>query len=300
MMEQYGLQGARLTLVREGDNSVFRVDVPSGERFALRVHTARRHTAAMLASELDWLDVLSRAHLPFPQPVRSTSGSWVAALPADSAAPALCTLLTWLEGQSLPEGQEFTANQAEHAGQLLALIHFQAEQFSAPPSFERPMFDAALFLAFGQHLCQNLGASVDASRLVRFDVQLKQLIYDLGLLSSVIGGFGLIHADAHPGNFLQQAAGLALVDFDRCGWGPFLLDLAHTDLALDAAGRAALIAGYTRSRPLPLGYERPLKALRVLAAVENLVFLSWRADEFPFVLESLPVIEQALEALVED
>lgn len=181
-----------------------------------------------------------------------------------------------------------------------ALLHLQAEQFSAPPPFERPEFDAALFPASGQYLCQNLGASVDASRLVRFDVQLRQLIDDLGLLNRVIGGFGLIHADAHSGNFLQQATGLALVDFDRCGWGPFLLDLAHVDLALDAPGRGALIAGYTRSRPLPLGYERPLKALRVLAAVENLAFLSGRADELPFVPNSLPIIEQALRAIGEE
>lgn len=282
MLDQYGLSDARLTPVRDGDNNVFRADLPSGECFALRVHTAQRHTAAMLASELDWLDVLGRAQLPVPSPVRCTSGSWVATLPSDSAAPVLCTLLTWLEGRSLPEGQKLTENQAEHVGGLLAQLHLQAELFSAPPDFD-----------------QRLSISVDASRLTRLEASLRRLVHDLGPLSSVTGGFGLIHADAHPGNFLQQTGGLALVDFDRCGWGPFLLDLAHADLALDAPGRAALIAGYTRFRPLPLGYERPLKTLRVLAAVENLVFLSRRADELPFVLESLPVIEQALSTMAE-
>jgi len=299
MLDQYGLSDARLTPVRDGDNNVFRADLPSGECFALRVHTAQRHTAAMLASELDWLDVLGRAQLPVPSPVRCTSGSWVATLPSDSAAPVLCTLLTWLEGRSLPEGQKLTENQAEHVGGLLAQLHLQAELFSAPPDFDRPAYDAPLFLTVGSLLQQRLSISVNASRLTRLEASLRRLVHDLGPLSSVTGGFGLIHADAHPGNFLQQTGGLALVDFDRCGWGPFLLDLAHADLALDAPGRAALIAGYTRFRPLPLGYERPLKTLRVLAAVENLAFLSRRADELPFVLESLPVIDQALSTMVE-
>lgn len=299
MLDQYGLAEARLTLVREGDNSVFRVDLPSRACCALRVHTAGRHTAATLASELDWLDVLSRSQLPVPSPVRLLSGAWIATLPSDSADPVLCTLLSWLEGAPLPEGQEFTEDQADHAGRLLARLHLQAEQFSAPPHFERPAYDAAHFQASGQLLQQRLGTLVDASRLARLDAQLRRLLHDLGPLSRVTGGFGLIHADAHPGNFLQPARGLALVDFDRCGWGPFLLDLAHADLALDAPGRAALIAGYTGVRPLPSGYERPLKALRVLAAVENLAFLARRAEELPFILESLPVIEQALSVLVE-
>jgi len=165
---------------------------------------------------------------------------------------------------------------------------------------ERPAHDATFFEASGQLLQQRLTTSVDASRLARLETLRRGLLHNLGPLNSIMGGFGLIHANAHPGNFLQQANSLARVDFGRCGWGPFLLDLAHADLALDTPGRAALIAGYTGTRFLPLEYERPLKALRVLAAMENLAFLSRRADELPVVLESLPVIEQALSALVEE
>lgn len=295
LLEQYGLHQARVTLLREGDNSVYRVDLPSDGRYALRLHTARQHSAAALVSELDWLDVLARtAHLPVPQPVRSTSASWVVTFTTPSAPPLLCSLLTWLDGDALPEGQEFTLEQAAQAGQVLAQLHVQAEQFQVPAVFERPHYDAPFFLSEAQHLRQNLATLVDDQRLERFNILLMQMIRDLGPLKDIPGGFGLIHADAHPGNFLQQEEGLALIDFDRCGWGPFLLDLANADLALDPPGRAALTAGYTRFRSLPAGYEQPLKALRVLAAVENLAFLSQRAHELPFVLEALPVVEDAL------
>ncbi|MCD0160043.1 phosphotransferase [Deinococcus sp. 6YEL10] len=295
LLEQYGLHQAHVTLLREGDNSVFRVDLPSGDRYALRLHTAGRHPVAALISELEWLDLLARtAHLPVPQPVRNTSASWVATFTVPSALPLLCTLLTWLEGEPLPEGQEFTLDQAAQAGQVLAQLHVQAEQFQAPAVFERPHYDAPSFLAGAQQLRQNLVNLVEDHRLERLGVLLAQMIQDLGPLNDVPGGFGLIHADVHPGNFLQQEEGLALIDFDRCGWGPLLLDLANADLALDSSERAALLAGYTRVRPLPAGYEQSLKGLRVLAAVENLAFLSQRAHELPFVLEALPLVEDAL------
>ncbi|WP_221090922.1 phosphotransferase enzyme family protein [Deinococcus aquaedulcis] len=297
LLEEYGLRQAHITLLREGENSVFRVDIPSGERYALRLHTAGRHHPAALDSELEWLDLLARnGAIPVPQPVRSVSGSWVASLRVPPAPSLLCTLLTWLEGEALPEGQEFTLTQAEQAGEVLGQLHTQAEQFRPPAVFERPHYDAPYFLASARQLQQNITTFVDRQRLDRLNVALPQMLRKLGPLNDIPGGFGLIHADVHPGNFLQQETGLALIDFDRCGWGPFLLDLANADLALEPEERAALITGYTRFRALPAGYEHPLKALRVLAMIDNLAFLSERPEELPFVLEALPVVETALVA----
>ncbi|MFC4425229.1 phosphotransferase enzyme family protein [Deinococcus navajonensis] len=301
VLEHYGLPQAQVTLLREGDNHVFRVDVAPGDTYVLRLHTAGQHSARALHSELDWLDRLTgTAQLPVPRPVRSASGAWtvpLAFLEAESAPQLRCSVLSWLEGAPLPEGQEFTREQAEQAGQLLAQLHLQAERFQAFKGSERPCYDNAYFLTCAQQLQWNLASSVEARRLERLIESLTRLLQKLGPLADLPGGFGLIHADPHPGNFLQQERGLALIDFDRCGWGPFQLDLAHADLALDSAGRAALIAGYTRFRSLPPGHRELLKALRVLAVVENLSFLAQRPHELPFVLESLPVVESELVVL---
>ncbi|MFC4637821.1 phosphotransferase enzyme family protein [Deinococcus hohokamensis] len=301
VLEHYGLPQAQVTLLREGDNHVFRVDGARGNTYVLRLHTAGQHSVRALHSELEWLDVLARtAQLPVPQPVRSVSGAWTVTLSfpeADSPPQLLCSLLSWLEGTPLPEGQEFTPQQAELVGQLLAQLHLQSDRFQASRGVERPRYDNAYFLTCAQLLQRNLATTVDARRLEHLIESLTRLLQKLGPLADLPGGFGLIHADPHPGNFLQQERGLALIDFDRGGWGPFLLDLAHADLALDSAGRAALIAGYTGVRSLPPGQRQLLKALRVLAAVENLSFLSQRPHELPFVLESLPVLESEMVVL---
>ncbi|WP_424951664.1 phosphotransferase [Deinococcus sp.] len=65
----------------------------------------------------------------------------------------------------------------------------------------------------------------------------------------VPGGAGLLHADAHPGNMLLGER-LALIDFDRCGFGPFLLDIAGTVLDMERAERAAFLDAHIDSAKL--------------------------------------------------
>nr|WP_244977171.1 phosphotransferase [Deinococcus humi] len=299
MLSHYGRQASDITLLREGDNRVFRVHVPEEGSYILRLHTSGRHTPEALTSELEWLNVLAHGTpLRVPQPVRSVFNSLVVPVAFEASLSVLCTLFTWLEGESLPEGEEFTLEQAANVGQILARLHVEAERFQAPVHFERPEYNSAYFLSCGEEFKQNLASSVDPRRLDLLNDCLVQLLQGLGPLEEAAGGFGIVHADVHPGNFLQHNNELALIDFDRCGWGPLLLDLAHADLAMDVRARAALMSGYTRIRPLPADYEQSLKALRVLAAIENLTVLSRRPHELPFVLEAMPTVEQALCGLI--
>lgn len=294
-LEQYGCADARLTRLRAGDNTVYRVETADGETLALRLHTALRHTAPALESELVWLGHLAGgAGLPVPRPRRSRAGAWVVTLDAGETGPLHCTLLGWVAGDSLPEGRGFTLGEAGQAGALLARLHLQAEVFPVPADFERPRYDGAYFLTCWQALDESLSPHVSAARLGKLGAALERLVRSLGWMEEVPGGVGLIHADAHPGNFVQRGARLGLLDFDRCGWGPFLLDVAGASLDLEPPERGALIASYLQCRPLPAGYEQPLGALRMLAGVENLAFLAGRPQELPFVLEALPTVESAV------
>lgn len=290
----YGQDSAPWALLRQGDNTVYQVGQAQGPRLTLRLHTAARHSLPALTSELDWLESLGH-HLPgsVPRPQPSLEGPWVVRVDGDDAQPLWCSLLSWVEGESLPEGTEFTAEQAAQAGTLLAQVHLWAEQFSFPEGFERPTYDLTHFLAYWADLRRHLEPEhLSAARTALLHTHLTEIASFLGDLKGLPGGQGLIHADCHPGNFVQQERGLGLLDWDRCGWGPFLLDLASCTLALDSAERETFLASYTRGRPLPEGYARPLRALRILAAVENLGFLAARPHELPFVVEALPVLEE--------
>lgn len=293
-----GLQGARLTPLRRGDNVVSLVETPDGERLVLRVHAAGRHGERALASELAWLDHLARvAHLPVPRPRRAASGAWAVRVDADDGTAVWCSVLTFLDGEALDEDGGFTLDEARLAGALVARLHAEAERAARPEAFERPRYDRAYFLACGASLSRSLADHVPEARRAALGRALERVVGRWPPLDRLPGGFGLVHADPHPGNFVRREDGLGLLDFDRCGWGPFLLDVAHATLDLEAPERAAFLTGYRSARPLRPEDEAPLGMLRVLAAVENLSVLARRPHELPFVIGALAAVERVLADL---
>ena len=105
--------------------------------------------------------------------------------------------------------------------------------------------------------------------------------------------FGLIHSDLHQENYLFHRGRVRAIDFDDCGWGHFVYDLAVTlselqHLPDSAALRAGLLRGYRAVRPLPAEHERYLEvfhALRVLKLTlwfleqrDHPAFADWEAD----------------------
>ncbi len=105
--------------------------------------------------------------------------------------------------------------------------------------------------------------------------------------------FGLIHSDLHQENYLFHRGRVRAIDFDDCGWGHFVYDLAVTLSELQhlpdaAALRAGLLRGYRTVRPLPPEHERYVEvfsALRVLKLTlwfleqrGHPAFAGWKAD----------------------
>jgi Ser/Thr protein kinase RdoA (MazF antagonist) len=280
-----------LTPLGESENTVFRADL-AGEGYALRLHTAGRRSVQALDSELLWLDHLSRAGLPVPAPVRTLAGGWVAELTGGESA----TLLRWLAGD-VPEVLSVT--QAAQAGGLMARLHLEAETFRRPTGFERPVYT----LGHVQESWKVLQRLLSPQQLPAPQVQaiasgLEVVAQVFAQADAVPGGVGLIHTDAHPGNMLVQADQLAFIDFDRCGTGPFLLDIAGTVLDMEAAERAAFLEAYSALRPLPAEYLPTLQALMCASGLENLAFLAARLHELPGVLESLPYLVAGFERLL--
>lgn len=77
--------------------------------------------------------------------------------------------------------------------------------------------------------------------------------------------FGLIHNDLHLGNCKFHRGEVQVFDFDDCGWGYYLYDLAVTLYYLrnreDPTLQKALLEGYQQMRSLPKQRESCLKAM---------------------------------------
>jgi Ser/Thr protein kinase RdoA (MazF antagonist) len=92
--------------------------------------------------------------------------------------------------------------------------------------------------------------------------------------------FGLVHADLHQENYLFHRGRVRAIDFDDCGYGPFVYDLAVTLSELTGragypALRAAMLAGYRTVRPLVAEQER---LIDTFIALRHLQLTLWAVE----------------------
>jgi len=65
-LPKWNVSTAEVTLLKLRENAVFRVDVPGGRSYVMRIHRHNYHSDAELHSELQWLTALANAGIEAP------------------------------------------------------------------------------------------------------------------------------------------------------------------------------------------------------------------------------------------
>jgi Ser/Thr protein kinase RdoA (MazF antagonist) len=199
-------------------------------------------------------------------------------------------LFGWQPGRFLDAG--LTPSHLERVGEFTARLHAHAAGFVPPMGFSRWRIEdvsdeaAAYVNDLVGEQCGRGAASL-AAAIIELARRAQR---ELGSGPDV---FGLIHSDLHQENYLFHRGQVRAIDFDDCGWGHFVYDLAVTLSELEhlpdsAALRAGLLRGYRFVRPLSAGHERYVEvfhALRLLKLTLWFIeqrdrpgFADWEAD----------------------
>lgn len=257
----WGLPDQIPQLLKYRENAVFRVTLADGGKAALRLHRPGYHSRAALSSELVWMADLRRKGVLVPEPIASGDGAFLVALDIGGGATQYADLIGWVDGDPLGEsGRPLGGPRPEleaifnAIGRQMARMHVAADGFGAPAGFERPSWNEAGLLGdapfWGRFWdCDGLdGADRAFLSSVRADLT--------GRLASISRSLdkGLIHADLVRENVFVKDGTVAFIDFDDCGFGFRLFDIATALLRNRRepdypAIRDALLAGYVSIRP---------------------------------------------------
>lgn len=289
-LERYGIQSARLRLLRSGFKQVFRVTSPTGEEFTLRMYAlpcagagsrdAGPRTFATLRSpdtlraQLAWLSSLAgETDLPVPEPVRTLEGSLVGHVSVEGVPEERhFTLVRWMPGRSKKE--DLSPAAFSLVGSFVARLHRHAERHAVPEDAALPRWDWHWPFGTSAPLWNAGEAFYGPEELTVFEAAARRVREDLEALGEGRDVFGVIHRDLGLDNLVFLDGAVGSIDFDLCGLGHYLLDVAATLASLRPLHVERLelmsesfLEAYERERALPSGYRRYLATFDVMRRV---------------------------------
>jgi len=288
-LKAYEIEDAQLSFVQYFENIIYRVDMPvdamhSGGispyvpgRYLLRVH-AMGDTEA-IASELTWLAALSQeAGLAVPAPIPTPDGKFMATIVTPGMPQGrVVSIMRWLDGRRIRNG--FQPSHLYALGKAVAQLHSFSAAWKPPESFSRPDWDweAQLGGSMFEHSLEELVESMpDKFRepFQRISQEAKQVMEVFGKHPDA---YGLIHADLYPENVLYKAGKAYPIDFEDCGYGYWMWDIAvalcHWAWGKDwERMRDAFREGYAQNGMLP---EAQWSQLDLFVATQFATMVLW-------------------------
>ena len=214
-------------LIKHRENAVFGVILKNNIKAALRLHRPGYKDIAEIKSEMWWTRALAKKGFPVPCPVASHKGEDVIQVSSDLVA----TMIEWVEGEPIGDAKIPIKGLGKkiyyELGVLLADLHNLTEDLSFPDWFKRPLWDIDGLL--GE--TPNWGRFWESSGLTAEEKYIFQLTRNKAKLVLEKYKYDgaetlLLHGDAIRENVFNGPNGLTLIDFDDCGYGFPIYDLA--------------------------------------------------------------------------
>jgi len=240
-------------------NATLKVETTDGQLFALRINTNSPRTPENLRAEIAFVRFLAEdGRVKVPHPIKNYEGNFYTSILHEVSGRMFhCVLYSWILGEELED--EPTDEQLSALGIAMATMHVAAQGFKLPEGSSLPTFDDPLWWTEDFLLSEKSVLDAEAKDLISAALSaIKSGVAKFYASETPI----LIHADMHGGNVLWYENSLSVIDFDDCGFGFPLQDLATALYYLDTPEQdAALRRGYESIAPVPECSEKEMKML---------------------------------------
>lgn len=306
-LAHYAIEVRSLKLIAHWNNATFDVRDKNGGRYVLRIGRPGFQNLAQVQSEVAWLNLVGReTDLSVPQVVATKLGTQVIEVGTEGVPEnRVCVLFHHRHGFFYERG--LSPAQYKDAGRLLGQLHLFAQSAKIPDGFVRKVWTVETALgcvdgvdqsAFQSLLRSGDGAIYDAVWDWYVDVW-----HQLGLRGDA---YGVIHGDFHPRNILFLSNGVGAIDFDECGWGHYLHDVAVALMGVQkhkkyVALRQTFLEGYCEVRELPEVLDGALNAFMAGRLLGLAVWTAgvtdhlWNREQAPRVVaETMDTLRQMI------
>jgi Ser/Thr protein kinase RdoA (MazF antagonist) len=252
-------------------NATLKVETIDGRFLALRINTNSPRTPENLRAEIAFVRFLAEdGRVKVPNPIENHEGNFYTSILHEASGRMFhCVLYSWILGEELEDAP--TDEQLSALGAAMATMHLAAQGFELPEESSLPTFDDPLWWTEDFLLSEKSVLDAEAKELIsRALSAIKSGVSKFYANGTPI----LIHADMHGGNVLWYQDSLSVIDFDDCGFGFPLQDLATALYYLDTPEQdAAFKQGYASIAPVPQYSEIEMKMLLLQRRIVLLNYL---------------------------
>ncbi len=186
--------------------------------YILRIGHSLRRSVALIQGEVDWINYLHDGGASVARAIRSESGRLVE--PVDDGQGGQFLATAFVKAPGRPPGREqWNGPLFERYGRLIGRMHALSKNYELPDqAWQRPHWDDPMMVDMEAWL-----PSSETTVLERY----RALKTHLDGLPRDREHYGLIHQDAHGGNFFVDDTGqITLFDFDHCAYSCYANDIA--------------------------------------------------------------------------
>jgi Ser/Thr protein kinase RdoA (MazF antagonist) len=259
VLENYQISVKSIEMINYENNATFKITTTDETNYAFRISVNSPRSKANIEAEVAYVKFLNNSDLiKTARPIPNKQESYITTFFHQEIGRDLnCVVYSWLDGVDV--GDDPTPTQLQALGAAMANMHNLSVDFVLPDNSQTPTFNDPFWGSPDLLRGKESQLSVEHKKLVvdAFD-EITRRTNDLFEKNKS----QLIHADLHGWNLKWDLGQLSVFDFDDCGIGLPIQDIATAVYYLDTPDQErALLEGYKSVKPLPKYEEKDLKML---------------------------------------
>jgi Ser/Thr protein kinase RdoA (MazF antagonist) len=216
-IRRYDIFADRIRLLDGFESYMYEFDRDDGD-YILRIGHSIRRSEDLINGEADWINFLARGGASVARAIASGRGKLVEPIGDGRGGCFLATAFVRARGRP-PWEAGWTPELYGEYGRLIGRIHALSRTYEpAEPAWRRPEWDHPSMMEVERFV-----PAAQTGVLKRY----QEVMEHLRRLTRGRDSYGLIHQDAHGGNFFVDEDGrITLFDFDDCVYSWYVYDVA--------------------------------------------------------------------------